>query len=225
MLVSKAAIQPGEWVLLWGIGSGVATAACRSQRLSVHMRSSRPRATRSSPARATSARTPSSTTPRATSSRRSRRRRPGRGADIVLEHVGEATWQRTLQAVRAGGRITVCGATSGPNPPAALHRIWWKQLTVFGSTMGTKADFEGAYELIASGRARPVVDRVFPLSESARRARIPRSRPAAGQGRPHHPRLIAQADERTSGPRRQRRGNRSEGPRGALGGSGCSPSL
>jgi NADPH:quinone reductase-like Zn-dependent oxidoreductase len=62
--------------------------------------------------------------------------------------------------------VVVCGATSGPNPPAALHRIWWKQLTVYGSTMGTKADFEGAYELVRSGRARPVVDEVFPLAKA-----------------------------------------------------------
>jgi NADPH:quinone reductase-like Zn-dependent oxidoreductase len=63
------------------------------------------------------------------------------------------------------GRVAICGATTGPNPPAALHRIWWKQLTIFGSTMGKAADFQGAYELVASGRARPVVDAVFPLSE------------------------------------------------------------
>ena len=79
---------------------------------------------------------------------------------------GEATWERSLQAARTGGRITVCGATSGPNPPAALHRIWWKQLTIYGSTMGTKTDFEGAYELVMSGRAKPIVDAVFPLSEA-----------------------------------------------------------
>jgi NADPH:quinone reductase-like Zn-dependent oxidoreductase len=90
----------------------------------------------------------------------------GVGVDVVLEHVGEATWQRSLQAVRAAGRIAVCGATTGPNPPAALHRIWWKQLTIYGSTMGTKEDFEGAYELVKSGRARPVVDTVLPLTEA-----------------------------------------------------------
>ena len=61
--------------------------------------------------------------------------------------------------------VVVCGATSGPNPPAALHRIWWKQLTVLGSTMGTPEDFEAVFELVKSGRARPVVDEVFPLSE------------------------------------------------------------
>jgi NADPH:quinone reductase-like Zn-dependent oxidoreductase len=60
----------------------------------------------------------------------------------------------------------VCGATTGPNPPAALHRIWWKELTIYGSTMGRKEDFEGAYELVASGRAEPVVDRVYPLAEA-----------------------------------------------------------
>ena len=64
-----------------------------------------------------------------------------------------------------GGRIAVCGATTGPNPPAALHRVWWKQLTILGSTMGRKDDFENAYRLIAEGRARPVVDEVLPLSE------------------------------------------------------------
>ena len=68
---------------------------------------------------------------------------------------------------RPGARVTVCGATSGPNPPANLHRIWWKQLTVLGSTMGTQADFQGVYDLVASGRAKPVVDRVFPLEEAA----------------------------------------------------------
>jgi NADPH:quinone reductase-like Zn-dependent oxidoreductase len=89
----------------------------------------------------------------------------GLGVDVVVEHVGEATWATSLQVAAQGGRVVVCGATSGPNPPAALHRIWWKQLTVYGSTMGAKEDFEGAYELVRSGRARPVVDEVFPLSE------------------------------------------------------------
>jgi len=90
----------------------------------------------------------------------------GRGADVVVEHVGEATWRTSLDVAAQGGRVAVCGATSGPNPPAALHRIWWKQLTILGSTMGTRADFEGAYELVKSGRARPVVDTVFPLAEA-----------------------------------------------------------
>jgi NADPH:quinone reductase-like Zn-dependent oxidoreductase len=90
----------------------------------------------------------------------------GGGAHVVVEHVGEATWARTLAAARPGGRIVVCGATSGPNPPAALHRVWWRELSIFGSTMGTPADFRGAYDLVAAGRARPVVDHVFPLADA-----------------------------------------------------------
>ena len=60
----------------------------------------------------------------------------------------------------------VCGATSGPNPPANLHRLWWKQLTVYGSTMGTRTDFEAVFELVTSGRVKPVIDEVLPLSEA-----------------------------------------------------------
>jgi NADPH:quinone reductase-like Zn-dependent oxidoreductase len=167
MLVTKAALQPGEWVLLWGIGSGVATAGLQiAKALGANAI-----ATSSSDEKLNRARELGAD---ATVNHSSgdvveavKEATGGRGADIVVEHVGEATWQRTLQAVRSGGRITVCGATTGPNPPAALHRIWWKQLTVFGSTMGTKQDFEGAYELISSGRARPIVDRLFPLPEAA----------------------------------------------------------
>ena len=87
------------------------------------------------------------------------------GAAVVGEHVGGATGRTSLNIAAAGGRTAVGGATTAPTPPAALHRVWWKQLTILGSTMGRKADFEGVYELIASGRARPVVDEVVPLGE------------------------------------------------------------
>jgi NADPH:quinone reductase-like Zn-dependent oxidoreductase len=90
-----------------------------------------------------------------------------KGLRVVIEHVGEATWKRSLDAVRPNGRICVCGATTGPNPPANLHRIWWKQLTVYGSTMGSKDDFEAVYDLVTSGRLSPIVDSVFPLEDAA----------------------------------------------------------
>jgi NADPH:quinone reductase-like Zn-dependent oxidoreductase len=91
----------------------------------------------------------------------------GGGAHVVVEHVGEATWAKSLNAARPDGRVCVCGATSGPNPPANLHRIWWKQLTVYGSTMGTREDFEAVYDLVDAGKVKPVVDEVLPLSEAA----------------------------------------------------------
>ena len=174
MLVTKAGLREGEWVLVWGIGGGLATAA-------------------NAIARALGARTivTSSSAEKLGQVEADvkvdhgsedvveavKAATDGRGADIVVEHVGEATWERTLKAVRSGGRIVVCGATSGPNPPAALHRIWWKQLTIYGSTMGTKEDFEGAYELVKSGSARPIIDQIFPLEE----ARAAHERMEAGE--------------------------------------------
>ena len=89
------------------------------------------------------------------------------GAHVVVDNVGEATWKRSLDSARPAGRVCVCGATSGPNPPAQLHRIWWKQLTIFGSTMGSREDFEAVYDLMASGTIVPVVDEVFPLADAA----------------------------------------------------------
>jgi zinc-binding alcohol dehydrogenase/oxidoreductase len=166
MLVTKAALQPDEWVLVWGIGSGVATASFQIAKAL----GARVIATSSSDEKLERARELGADAVVNHGSgdvvEAVKDATGGAGADVVVEHVGEATWQRSLQAARAGGRITVCGATTGPNPPAALHRIWWKQLTIYGSTMGTRSDFEGAYELVSSGRARPIVDRVFPLEEA-----------------------------------------------------------
>jgi NADPH:quinone reductase-like Zn-dependent oxidoreductase len=166
LLVTKAQLQEDEWVLLWGIGSGVASAGL----VIAKALGARALVTSSSDEKLERARQLGA---HATVNHASgdvgaavKEATGGTGVDVVLEHVGEATWQSSLQAARAGGRIAVCGATTGPNPPAGLHRIWWKQLTIYGSTMGTKADFEAAYELVKSGRAKPVVDSTFPLAEA-----------------------------------------------------------
>src|SRR3954463_16402876 len=165
MLVTRASLQEGEWVLVWGAGGGVASAALvLSKTLGARVI-----ATSSSDKKRERAREfgadavvnhetgdVASAVKEATG---------GHGADIVVEHVGEATWKTSLQDAATEGRIVVCGATSGPNPPAQLHRIWWKQLSILGSTMGTRADFAGAYDLVAARRARPVVDEVVPLAE------------------------------------------------------------
>ena len=167
MLVTRAGLQAGEWVLVWGAGSGIGSAALVIARaLGAHVI-----ATSSSDAKLELARGLGADAlvnhAKADVLEAVREATGGPGADIVVEHVGEATWQTSLQAVRPHGRIVVCGATTGPNPKAALHRVWWKQLTILGSTMGGKEDFEGAFELVKSGKARPVVDSVFPLAEAA----------------------------------------------------------
>ncbi len=166
LLVTKAQLKEGEWVLLWGIGSGVASAGLAIAKAL----GARALVTSSSDEKLERARElgADATVNHATGDVAAavKEATGGAGVQVVLEHVGEATWQTSLQSARAGGRIAVCGATTGPNPPAGLHRIWWKQLTIYGSTMGTKEDFEGAYELVKSGRAKPVIDSVFPLAEA-----------------------------------------------------------
>jgi len=165
MLVTRARLEAGEWVLVWGIGGEVATAALAVGRAL----GARVIVTSGSDAKLARARElgADATLNHAEEDvpARVRELTEGKGADVVVEHVGEPTWQRSLAAAAKGARIAVCGATGGPNPPAALHRVWWKELTILGSTMGAKADFEGAFDLVTSGRALPVVDTVFPLAE------------------------------------------------------------
>ena len=166
MLATKARLQEDEWVLVWGIGSGVSTATLAIAKAL----GARVIVTSSSEDKLARARELGAD---ATFNHDTEdvvagvKEVSGGGAHVVVDHVGEATWKRSLDAARAEGRVCVCGATSGPNPPANLHRIWWKQLTIFGSTMGSQEDFEAVYELVKSGRAIPVVDVVFPLAEAA----------------------------------------------------------
>jgi NADPH:quinone reductase-like Zn-dependent oxidoreductase len=168
MLVTKAAVREGEWALIWGIGGGVALAAfeiCRALGVrTVVTSSSREKLARASELGADVVVSHADDDVVAAVKEAT----GGRGADVVVETVGEATWERSLGAAATEGRIVVCGATSGHSPPARLYRLWWKQLVVYGSTMGLPGDFEAAYDLIRAGRARVHVDSVFPLAEVAR---------------------------------------------------------
>jgi NADPH:quinone reductase-like Zn-dependent oxidoreductase len=167
MLVTKAHAQQGESALIWGIGGGVALAAfeiCRALGVrTIVTSSSAEKLERARELGADVAVNHSSEDVVASVKEATE----GRGADIVVETVGEATWERSLAAAGYEGRVVVCGATSGHSPPARLYRLWWKQLVLYGSTMGDAADFEGAYDLLRQGRARVHVDSVFPLAEAA----------------------------------------------------------
>jgi NADPH:quinone reductase-like Zn-dependent oxidoreductase len=166
MLATKAKLQKDEWVLVWGIGGGVSTATLAIAKAL----GGRVIVTSSSPdklARARELGADAAFNHETDDVVAGVKEVTGGGAHVVVDHVGEATWKRTLDAARPEGRVCVCGATTGPNPPANLHRIWWKQLTIFGSTMGSRQDFEAVYDLVKSGRAVPVVDKVFALSEAA----------------------------------------------------------
>jgi zinc-binding alcohol dehydrogenase/oxidoreductase len=164
MLVTRAGLREGEWVLVWGIGGGVATAALEL----AHALGARTIVTSGSDWKLEQARewgadvgvNHSSGDVVATV-----KEATGDGVDVVVETVGEATWQRSLAAVAPRGRVVVCGATSGANPPAQLHRFWWKQLDVLGSTMASDSEFRAVTRLFDQGRIRPLVDSVRPLED------------------------------------------------------------
>lgn len=87
--------------------------------------------------------------------------------DAVIETVGEATWAHSLRCLRPGGTIVCAGATSGPNPPAELNRVFFQQLRVIGSTMGTIEEFHGLLALLERTGVRPTIDRVLDLPDAA----------------------------------------------------------
>jgi NADPH:quinone reductase-like Zn-dependent oxidoreductase len=166
MLATKAHLQEDEWVLVWGIGGGVSTATLAIAK-ALNARVIATSSSEDKLARARELGADATFNHETDDVVAGVKDVTGGGAHVVVDNVGEATWKRSLEAAGPNGRICVCGATTGPNPPANLHRIWWKQLTVFGSTMGSQADFEAVYELVKSGRAVPVVDEVFALSDAA----------------------------------------------------------
>ncbi len=155
MLATKSGARPGDTVLVQGAGGGVSTAAIilgKAMGLQVWV-TSRDEAKRdwalglgADAAFETGARLPGK-------------------ADAVIETVGEATWDHSLKALRPGGTVVVSGATSGAMPPAQLNRVFFLQLTVAGSTMGTKAEFAALLDLLDRTGARPVIDSVRPLAD------------------------------------------------------------
>ena len=91
------------------------------------------------------------------------------GVDIVVEHVGAATWNESMKALKPGGTLVTCGATSGHEASFDLRFLFARQLALLGSYMGTMGELHEVLKLVFSGRLKPVVDRVFPLQRSAPR--------------------------------------------------------
>ena len=157
MLFTKSGVNPGDTVLVQGAGGGVATAlvalgAAAGLRVWVTSRD----AGRASKALELGADQVFG----------SGERLPER-VDAVMETVGKATWSHSLKALRPGGTLVVCGATSGPDPSADLNRVFFLQLKVVGSTMGTRAELGRLLRFCEQTGVRPVIDRVLPM-EAAR---------------------------------------------------------
>jgi NADPH:quinone reductase-like Zn-dependent oxidoreductase len=104
-----------------------------------------------------------------------------RGVDVVFEHVGKATWARSLLSVRRGGRIVTVGATTGYDPPTDLRHVFFRSLSLLGSTMGSKGELFQVMAHVEAGRLRPVLDRVLPLAEAGAAQRLLEERAAFGK--------------------------------------------
>jgi NADPH:quinone reductase-like Zn-dependent oxidoreductase len=158
MLFTNAAVKPGDTVLVQGAGGGVSTASialARAAGLTVWV-TGRDEAKR---ARAVELGAHAVFEPGA--------RLPAR-VDAVIETVGKATWSHSMKSLRPGGTLVVSGATTGPDPSADLNRLFFLQLRVIGSTMGTRDELAGLIGMLAATGVRPQVDEVIPLSDARR---------------------------------------------------------
>ncbi len=167
MLIARAELQPGQDVLILGAGSGVGSAAVqiakffgarvittagtdeklqKAKQLGAdHLVNHKTQKIRDEVLRITNK----------------------RGVDVVFEHVGTATWDDSLASLTAGGRLVTCGATTGYDAKIDLRFLFSRQLSLLGSYMGTKPELETVMKLVAAGKLKPIVDRVFPLAEAA----------------------------------------------------------
>src|SRR4029450_12762461 len=166
MLVTKARVARGEDVLVLAAGSGVGQAAIQIAGLF----GARVFATAGSPSKLERARAMGAhavidhhTQDIAEEIKRLTNKR---GVDVVIEHVGEATWAKSVRTLARGGRLVTCGATTGTKGAVDLAALFSKQLSLHGSYMGTKGELLEVAQLFFAGRLEPVVDRTYPLADA-----------------------------------------------------------
>jgi len=166
MIVGRARVRPGETVLVHGAGGGVAGAAIEIAVLC----GARVWATTSGEEkmrRAAAAGAEVVLDYKAVDvAKEVRARTNKRGVDVVVDSVGEATWMTSILSAARGGRIVTCGATSGPNPKEEIRQIFWKGLSILGSTMANDREFRTMLSAVAAGKLTPRIDRVYPLSRA-----------------------------------------------------------
>ena len=165
MIVTRAAVRAGDLVLIWGIGGGVALAALQVATL----QGARVWVTSGSDAkldRALALGAEAGFNHRTQDVAREVRARTGkRGADVVVDTVGQATWSRSLLALGKRGRLVTCGATSGPIVETDVRRLFWNQWSILGSTMGNDHELDAMLHAFERGRLSPVIDSTYALED------------------------------------------------------------
>jgi NADPH:quinone reductase-like Zn-dependent oxidoreductase len=161
MLTTRARTQPGEKVLVVGAGAGVAVAAIR---IAKHLGARVFATSRSEMKRRRAMEIGAEAAFDSADFSKSVREASGGGVDVVFEHVGPATLGESMRSVVNGGRVVLCGSTSGVKAEITMPRLFWGQMDLLGSTMGNVDEFRSVLEAIEEG-LKPVVDRVYPLSD------------------------------------------------------------
>ena len=166
MLAHRAAVQSGETVLIWGVGGGVSSMAVQ---MAKHL-GAVVIATSSSDAKLGMARDLGADVTlnhaQVDVAREVRKLTGKRGVDVVVENVGEATWESTMRALGRLGRVVTCGATTGPIVQFDLRRLFWYQHGILGSTMGSQAEYRETVQLLGAGKVRAMVDSTVPFERA-----------------------------------------------------------
>ncbi len=181
MLVTKARVKAGDDVLVLAAGAGVGTACVQIAK----MCGARVFATASTDEKLEKCRKLGADVlinyKEKPFDAEIRRLTEKRGVDVVVDYVGKDTWQQSLRSLRRGGRLVTCGATTGFDPTEDLRHIFYRQVEILGSTMGSMAEFAEVTRCVFRGQLKPVIDRVLPLSEAAEAHRLVEARAPFGK--------------------------------------------
>jgi len=166
MLTTRGRVESGETVLIWGIGGGVALAALQIARLL----GARTIVTSGSDAKLELARSGGADIVlnhrRVDVAAEIRTVTEGQGVDVIVDGVGEQTWPASLRSLKRGGRLLVCGATTGPMVSMDLRRLFWHQWSILGSTLGNRREYAEIVSWAEEGKLWPVIDQVVPLDRA-----------------------------------------------------------
>jgi NADPH:quinone reductase-like Zn-dependent oxidoreductase len=168
MLVTRGRLRAGEEVLILGAGAGVGTACLQIARLTgarvIGAASTEEKCERLRRLGADA----TINTSKEDFAAAVRTLTGKRGVDVVVDYIGKDTWAGSLKCLRRGGRLVTCGATSGHDPVEDLRHVFYRQLEIIGSTMGSRRELLHVLKLVFAGKLTPIIDRVMPLKDAAR---------------------------------------------------------